>query len=434
MPAVSEPEAMPSTSIAMPMMAGIGNSVMTIPLVRALSRELGARATILARTQAIGDVFRGLPGVERIEVLGGHDLEAWRRHRRIVRKLLPEVYLVPYPSNRWQYSLLAAGSCARRVIMHSYPTGRLRALRFVPRMLKNATFVPAVRGIHDAAQNMRLLRMFDNANVSSRVPAARGDAAPSNRVRPARGASGASDQDVIEPPTMFVSDEDRAAAARLVVAALSSRGFQPLPSNPISADDSIATPDFIALQPGCGDTLIGAAKRWPAENFARLADILAARGRNIVVIEGPDERGVGRQVSDLSRSHPPVIELNGPLGHAAALLEMAQLYVGNDSGLAHVAAAVGTPPVALFAAADPVRVAPFGYEHLVVTPPPVNGHAWQPRLLYPIDYPKPLLTDSAGIDWAAHVRLEDVLAAIDRAQAGEAERGGAHQPAAASGA
>jgi ADP-heptose:LPS heptosyltransferase len=354
---------------------------MTIPLVRAVARLRGARVTIIARTQAIGDVFRGMPGLERIEVLAGHDLGAWRRHRRIQREHRPDIYLVPYPSNRWQYSLLAAGSGAGRVIMHSYPTGRLRALRFIPRMLKSTTFVPAVRGIHDAVQNLRLLRPLGSADGQAEPAEAR-----------------------IDPPMMHVDDADRSAAA----SELQRTGV----SGP-----------FIALQPGCGDTLIGAAKRWPAENFARLADTLSERGHNVLVIEGPDERGVGRQVSELSRSRPPVIELSGPLGHAAALLEMAQLYVGNDSGLAHVAAAVGTPPVTLFAAGDPVRVAPFGFEHLVVTPPAVNGRAWQPRLLYPIDYPKPRLTDAGGIDWASHIRHEDVLAAIERASSRHRSRG-----------
>jgi ADP-heptose:LPS heptosyltransferase len=67
------------------------------------------------------------------------------------------------------------------------------------------------------------------------------------------------------------------------------------------------------------------------------------------------------------------------------LLERATLYVGSDSGLAHLAAAVGTPPVTLFGPADPDRVSPFGYRDLVVQAP----KKLQPVLPLPLDHALP---------------------------------------------
>lgn len=372
----------------MPVLAGIGNAVMTVPLVRALGRI--GQVTVAARTEAIADVFRGLDEIAAVVVLGAGYMDAWRRHRRLASELRPDLYVVPFPSNRWQYSLLAAASASRRVIMHDYPVGGVRALRFVPRLLKKVTFMPAERGIHDVVQNLRLLGAL-------------------SRVSTTRGLAGVAPDAVIQPPVMFINDDDRAAAHQQLERALAS-------GNSTQRTTHNGQRTFIALQPGCGDTPVGRAKRWPVENFAQLADALAERQREVIVIEGPDERGVGQQISALATSHPRVIELAGPLKHAAAILERAALYVGTDSGLAHVAAAVGTPPVTLFAAADPVRVAPFGYGHLVVTPPPINGRAWQPRLMYPMDHPGPKLRDGGGIDWAAHIRVEDVMAAIERAE------------------
>lgn len=378
--------------ILVPVLAGIGNAVMTVPLVRRLG-ALGP-LTIAARTEAIADVFRGLNEVAAIEVLGAGYRTAWRTHRRLARQLRPDLYVVPFPSNRWQYSLLAAASGSRRVIMHDYPVGGVRTLRFLPRMLRKVMFVRAERGIHDVLQNLRLLEVVSRASTT-------------------RGLAG-DVQETPEAPAIALREEDRAAARRQLEHALA---FDQ--STRWTTHNGQRT--FIALQPGCGDTTVGRAKRWPVENFAQLADALAERGRDVIVIEGPEERGVGRQISALATSHPPVIELAGPLKHAAALLERAALYVGTDSGLAHVAAAVGTPPVTLFAAADPVRVAPFGYEHLVVTPSAINGRAWQPRLMYPMDHPGPKLRDAGGIDWAAHIRVEDVLGAIDLAMRAEPE-------------
>ena len=362
--AVPPADAPTSPSFIVPILAGIGNAVMTVPLVRALAVLGRGEVVVAARTAAMADVFGRLPEVGRVVVLGSKAGEAWKRHRRLAREHA-DAYVVPFPSNRWQYSLLAATAGTRRVVMHDYPTGRFRGGRFAASLRGRTTFVPAERGLHDVPQNLRLLAALEMDE--SRLPAG------------------------VRRPIFPLDADDRRAGRGL----FEGEGF-------------------VAVQAGCGDTTVGRAKRPPTVFFSELCDELADRGHAVVVVEGPDERGVGRAVSAGSKSRPPVVELRGKLGAAAALLERASLYVGVDSGLAHVAAAVGTPPVTLFAAADPARVAPFGHADLVVTPPDVNGQSWSPRLLYPMDHPGPRLRDD-GIDWANHLRLGDVLAAVDRA-------------------
>src|SRR5690606_5232877 len=127
------PEVQQPAQILVPVLAGIGNAVMTVPLVQRLA-TLG-RVTVAARTPPIADVFRGLGEEIDVEVLGTNPAAAWRQHRRLARSIRPEWFVVPFPSNRWQYALLAAASGARRVVMHDYPVGRLRALRFLPRLV-----------------------------------------------------------------------------------------------------------------------------------------------------------------------------------------------------------------------------------------------------------------------------------------------------------
>jgi ADP-heptose:LPS heptosyltransferase len=94
--------------------------------------------------------------------------------------------------------------------------------------------------------------------------------------------------------------------------------------------------------------------------------------------KGRTEAGVAADIVGVP-ARARMIRLDGPLGEAAALMERAELYVGTDSGLAHLAAAVGTPAVTIFAPADPDRVCPYGYRDLVVQPPPPCG----PCFLYP---------------------------------------------------
>lgn len=110
------------------------------------------------------------------------------------------------------------------------------------------------------------------------------------------------------------------------------------------------------------------AKRWPAERFARLADELAERyGARIVLVGGPGDvalaEAVGRQVRRAA-----VLNLAGRLAllETAAVLERADLMVGNDSGPLHMAAAVGTPVVALFGPSEPRHFAPLGAHHRVL--------------------------------------------------------------------
>src|SRR4030095_11582243 len=115
-----------------------------------------------------------------------------------------------------------------------------------------------------------------------------------------------------------------------------------------------------------------------------------------------------------------MIRLDGPLGEAAALMERAELYVGTDSGLAHLAAAVGTPAVTIFAPADPDRVCPYGYRDLVVQPPPPCG----PSFLYPWEAAYPKMRHHADHRCIERVTVESVLSAVHRARAGK--KGGSH--------
>jgi len=108
-------------------------------------------------------------------------------------------------------------------------------------------------------------------------------------------------------------------------------------------------------------------KRWPAERFAQLADGLIARERMRIIIVG--SAAEASQIEEMSRQmSQPAINLAGQtdLLQLAALLRRANLLVSNDSGPIHLAAAVGTPVVAIFGPTDPSRVGPYGDGHVVL--------------------------------------------------------------------
>src|SRR5438128_1261970 len=100
-------------------------------MVRRLKQAMpGARITIVARTDAMAEPFRRMPEV--------HLVRTPKKGVRypfvmvyLLRKTRADVLLVPFPSNRWQYSMLALASGARRKILHGYPRGYWRAMHFV---------------------------------------------------------------------------------------------------------------------------------------------------------------------------------------------------------------------------------------------------------------------------------------------------------------
>ncbi|MEP6934790.1 MAG: glycosyltransferase family 9 protein [Nitrospirota bacterium] len=109
-------------------------------------------------------------------------------------------------------------------------------------------------------------------------------------------------------------------------------------------------------------------KRWPAASFAEVADRLQQEGCGaVVLIGGSDERAEVIAVSGTMKT--PAIDLAGAttVGLLPALLSRASLLITNDSGPMHIAAAVGTPVVALFGPTSAARTGPYGAGHGVLT-------------------------------------------------------------------
>jgi heptosyltransferase-3 len=99
-------------------------------------------------------------------------------------------------------------------------------------------------------------------------------------------------------------------------------------------------------------------KQWATDKFALVADQIAARGFSVVTITAPNEAHIAEALKNNSRT--PVIALtNLSLPEVAALLSRAGLFVGNDSGIAHIAAAVGAPSVVIFGSSNVAHWRPW---------------------------------------------------------------------------
>ena len=135
------------------------------------------------------------------------------------------------------------------------------------------------------------------------------------------------------------------------------------------AERALAVKRFVQVHPGSRWLF----KSWPAGRMAAVVDKLVREGHPVVVTGAPDERE--RALVDvLLAALPPsaranVHDLTGKLTllELAALTARARLFVGVDSAPMHIAAAVGTPTVALFGPSDEIEWGPWGVAHRVVT-------------------------------------------------------------------
>jgi ADP-heptose:LPS heptosyltransferase len=99
-------------------------------------------------------------------------------------------------------------------------------------------------------------------------------------------------------------------------------------------------------------------KRWPTENFARVSEALAARGLTTVALASPQEKTILDSL--VAGSSTRVIAFDAlSLPEVIALAARARLFVGNDSGIAHIAAAVNTVCVVIFGSSNVAHWRPW---------------------------------------------------------------------------
>jgi heptosyltransferase-2 len=126
------------------------------------------------------------------------------------------------------------------------------------------------------------------------------------------------------------------------------------------ADDGRPT---VALAPGA----VGPGKAWPPEFYAELAHRLSAKGVAIWVLGGPNETAIAADI--VAKAGPLARDLTGnDLGNAIIALKTATAAVTNDSGLMHIAAAIGTPTVAIFGPTSPRLWAPLNPLAAIIEP------------------------------------------------------------------
>lgn len=299
----------------------VGDAVMTIPALRELRRVLPhAHITLATRSWAEG-LFAEADFIDDLLLYDRRprdpravvrQMRAWRARRFDLAVLF---------QNAFEAALIAA--VARVPYRLGYATDGRRAL------LTHPLALPAWRGERH--------EVFYYLNIIAELE---------------QQLDGASEVMQREPVFDLKVSAARQDEARELLASAGAQSDLPL----------------VALCPGSTNSR---AKRWPAGRFAALADKLIDESEaNVALIGSPDEMDVSREVATLMRHQPIMLTGRTNLAQAVAVLSLTDVLITNDTGPAHIAAALNRPTLVIFGPTDPATTRPFsGVAEIIRRPP-----------------------------------------------------------------
>ena len=287
----------------------VGDTLIATPTLRVLRERFpDARIVVVARPW-VAPILRRNPDVNEIWEEDERSPDGTRR--ALIRRMKAERFDLglALPNSFASAWLLWAGGVRRRV---GYARDGRRLLLTDPVRVR-----PALPREHEVRYYLNLLRVFG---------------------------------DVPEPPPPLVLHEDPAAAPR-VAALLAAEGIDP------------ATP-LVGINPGA---FYGTAKRWAPDRFAVVARRLAeATGGAIVVTGTENERAAAQEVCEGVGRAARNLAGRLTLADLISLIARLAIFVTNDSGAMHAAAALGVRTLAIFGSTDWVTTSPWSANAILV--------------------------------------------------------------------
>ncbi len=121
---------------------------------------------------------------------------------------------------------------------------------------------------------------------------------------------------------------------------------------------------LIAIHPGA---YFGPAKRWITERYAVLADrLIEEQTVEVVIVGSQDESRIAQEIQSFMKHTPRILTGKTDIPDLMGLLSLCCLFISNDSGPMHIAAALEVPQIALFGSTDERATAPFNPRALII--------------------------------------------------------------------
>ncbi len=299
---------------------GIGDLLMATPAIRNLKENLPDHSIeIFVMSKVHLDVLKGNPHIDRIHFfpfLKASKFEALRFLLGFRGKF--DVTINFYPSNRYHYNVFAFLLGAPIRLGHRYLKDDLISLNF----LKNRTIKERFDR-HVVLQNLDLIKLL-----------------------------GLRDDNLVDYPLQYFLEPHEIEEAEKFPAFQKREGV------------------VIGIHPGTSKLKGHINRRWPPERFAEFIDLFHQKftQSRVLVFGGPEDIDAKERIRDLVREKDRLFLVDTPtIRQAAALIHRCDIFVSNDSGLMHLAAAVGVPTVAIFGPTNYRWVHPWKVEHRIVS-------------------------------------------------------------------
>ncbi len=166
---------------------------------------------------------------------------------------------------------------------------------------------------------------------------------------------------------------------RIVLGTSSAAGLEPAFVLEVSAERKAAARELLRdrgvrldlpLAILCPGSVNSRAKRWPADRYAELSDQLLQSGFEVALIGSPGEVEVSEQVRKEAKGSPVLLTGTTSVSEATAIISTAQLLITNDTGSAHVGAALQTPTLVIFGPTNPLTTYPLSPHAEIIRKPP----------------------------------------------------------------
>ncbi len=295
---------------------GIGDTLLFTPAVRVL-KETYPDYTITAFTffPTTRDVLLNNPYIDSVvyfPMLKESKISTLLFLKRFVRKF--DVVINFYPSNRREYNLFALSLMPKKIIGHDYIKSNILSFNFVKSWTIKEDYA-----LHVVEENLALLKYFE---IES----------------PPR-----------YPLQLFLKEEE-VEWGRMYV-------------KPYSAKLRVG------IHPGTSSFKNHDKRRWPLKHFVEFGKMLKHYNKDTVlfVFGGSEEKPLKEYIKEkLKNTIETVVVETSSIRKTASIMQRMDIFVSNDSGLMHLAAALKLPTVGIFGPTNPVWVRPWGTAHRVV--------------------------------------------------------------------
>ena len=298
-------------------LSGIGDALMFSPALRLLrARHPNATIDLLSMFPGVRDMYIRNPDVSETIFCNFIDgpLSATFATLASLRKKKYDASMSVYPQNRWPYNLIARVIGAPIRIGHRYQHADVRSLNFL-----NTETVLEKTGRHNVEENVELVRLLGVED----------SAIPSLQIS--------------------VTGEDEAAAGAWCKRVGIQTGER-----------------LVGVHAGSATFKNQTRKRWSAEKYGQLGARIAQEApARVLLFGGPEESMLNESIRASIGSQAFIVQTPS-LMSSVALMKRCSVFVSNDSGLMHTAAALQIPLVAIFGYTNAEELHPWKTEYTVV--------------------------------------------------------------------